>query len=903
MKRFTSMLALCAITIALFAPFGRHALAQTPKTRVVDRVVDVSGNPRRGFVTFILTQKTASGPAGIVSTGSSVSASLDSAGRFDVSIYSGTALNPKGYFQVWFSDSSTGTKELLGIYDIPATSSIVTLAPYKVTDTNLAVQYTFASQADVTALIAAVSTYTLNQLNAVSRTNNVVQKYQTSSGNFIDSSVTDGASAVAVSKNLAVTGNQTVSGNSTISGSEAVNGNLAVGGNVNAATFTGNGAGLTGITGATGGISNTGSTTVIGDSDANGVGKISLQTGASERIGIEANGTVEIPGSVIVGGCAGTDDSTLLSGAVSTASGGWVVIPNGQTCAGSDISIPNLRIEKGGLLKPVTSHTVTLTNFQAGNYQVFTNALATQGTIAISNTIINPLWWKTNTTPGTTDMTTGFQAALTASGGVGHVHFPLTTGIVTETLTIPQFASSGSQSFATLTISGEGGFQSNLVNHASSGKPTLLINRDGVTVRGLGFWGDAAYPNDGIKVSLAGRIHIENNTILVNGNGIYLKKAQSIWVKNNYGLVSAGSSLFPPGMTGGWTSGATDSFIYCDLDGNGEYVTHLIIADNMNEGACRYQVYTKKSGTGFALAWSITGNQFESSADGGLKLINVDTFTISDNYLVEGQTNPNADYAIDIQSCRNGRVGPDYIHVNNGEIDQKMSAVRLYDSPNVQLLGAMSRLYISGGSSLGVVATAAFIDRVQDESTDHRISFDNVTVTNFTPPLNTLNAQSGRAVLYSDTTSNASYPTARLGDRIWKVTPAPADSPGWICTTASSAGALVQVTGTGPDPVVLSDYAHPTAYDFRITMLSSGATGTATYKVEWKTAGGGSYANLTNTTTTTELAHLIKNETGGGGPSVSFAVRWPTGVSYVSGDQWTLTAVIAPVWTPMADLQ
>lgn len=100
----------------------------------------------------------------------------------------------------------------------------------------------------------------------------------------------------------------------------------------------------------------------------------------------------------VVAKCAGTDDSSALIDAVKTANGGFVVITAGQTCAGRDISIPDLQIEKGGLLKPVTSHTVTLSeNFEAGPYQVFTNALTGQGTISFSGNSslreVYPEWW------------------------------------------------------------------------------------------------------------------------------------------------------------------------------------------------------------------------------------------------------------------------------------------------------------------------------------------------------------------------------------------------------------------------------------------------------------------------------------------------------------------------------
>jgi hypothetical protein len=61
-------------------------------------------------------------------------------------------------------------------------------------------------------------------------------------------------------------------------------------GNING-TFVGNGAGLTGIGTGTGGVINTGSTTIGADSDADGVGKISFQIAGVEVAAIENDGT------------------------------------------------------------------------------------------------------------------------------------------------------------------------------------------------------------------------------------------------------------------------------------------------------------------------------------------------------------------------------------------------------------------------------------------------------------------------------------------------------------------------------------------------------------------------------------------------------------------------------------
>ena len=65
-----------------------------------------------------------------------------------------------------------------------------------------------------------------------------------------------------------------------------------------AATFTGDGSGLTGIATGTGGVTNTGSTTIGADTDQNGVGEIALQTGLVTRMTITAAGDIKL-GSIV----------------------------------------------------------------------------------------------------------------------------------------------------------------------------------------------------------------------------------------------------------------------------------------------------------------------------------------------------------------------------------------------------------------------------------------------------------------------------------------------------------------------------------------------------------------------------------------------------------------------------
>ncbi|HEY0098388.1 MAG TPA: Ig-like domain-containing protein [Pyrinomonadaceae bacterium] len=189
---------------------GTVTLAVTnAKTRIID-TIDPSMATGATGITFILTQA-ATSPGGLIPKGSSVSASVNSLGQFDISVYPSRSLTPAAYYQVWLKTSNLG-QVLMGVYDIPLSTTTITLSPYKVTDTNLALQYSFASQAAVAGLVGAAATATTNTLLGTNPTNNALQKYNSGTGKFTNSTITDNGTAVTVAANTTVSGSVTTTG-------------------------------------------------------------------------------------------------------------------------------------------------------------------------------------------------------------------------------------------------------------------------------------------------------------------------------------------------------------------------------------------------------------------------------------------------------------------------------------------------------------------------------------------------------------------------------------------------------------------------------------------------------------------------------------------------------------------
>jgi hypothetical protein len=344
------------------------------KTRVVDTLTDPNGAPLAGKVTFILTQP-ATGPSGLITASSSVSANLDSAGRFDIQVYPCTALSPQAFYQVYYYPAAGAARgELVGVFNIPASNTTVTLSPYRVTDTNLAARYTFADKASVDGLTSAVATQSLAAITGT--TPNRITKID-ANGKLADSPISDGAEAVTVSKKVVVAGDlqaqnyvgiqnshlppilseKTIS-NSTLQNpaiTGTVQGNATVQGTLTAQNLVGNCSGCTGLTGATGGVANAGSTTAGADTDVDGIGVLDLQTRNLTRARIENDGRLTLFSAL---GLYTTAKAALPASGV-----------NGLIAKSSD-GTRDLHINFGNYWYPINSGTVIVEAFGCrGDYQ------------------------------------------------------------------------------------------------------------------------------------------------------------------------------------------------------------------------------------------------------------------------------------------------------------------------------------------------------------------------------------------------------------------------------------------------------------------------------------------------------------------------------------------------------
>lgn len=140
-----------------------------------------------------------------------------------------------------------------------------------------------------------------------------------------------------------------------------------------------------------------------------------------KRSGTTVTADYPVPGVMV--GCGGVDDTAALL--LVNGTGQPIQIPAGKTCATTTaaFTVP-IRIEKGGLLKPLTSNTATLASVEAGDYQIFPVGF---GTIAMTGPAphVNVAWFgPANAANGSATISTAFDVAMGAASPSATLYFP-----------------------------------------------------------------------------------------------------------------------------------------------------------------------------------------------------------------------------------------------------------------------------------------------------------------------------------------------------------------------------------------------------------------------------------------------------------------------------------------------
>lgn len=187
-------------------------------------------------------------------------------------------------------------------------------------------------------------------------------------------------------------------------------GAITASGIVTGSAFVGDGSGLTGIASGTGGVTNTGSTTIGADTDSDGVGVIALQTRGTTRLTVENSGDVSINRHLLMSNdfaLKGKDSAAAEFNILHTSTANNVSLSTPSLGGSLQLSIPNATGNFQFFANSI--EVVTITN----NGKVGIGSTSPQGILHVTTGSDIAYFSRTANDAGTTDPAIGIACDST----------------------------------------------------------------------------------------------------------------------------------------------------------------------------------------------------------------------------------------------------------------------------------------------------------------------------------------------------------------------------------------------------------------------------------------------------------------------------------------------------------
>jgi hypothetical protein len=270
--------------------------------------------------------------------------------------------------------------------------------------------------------------------------------------------------------------------------------------------------------------------------DGSGTNTFSRETstGATltiNKIGYEVNALQAYGGGVLLTNATLTACLTAIGtttkATVFLAPGTWTFSANLDYSSYTNITF---KLPPGAIISH-GSYTLNIPNIEAGLYQIFTGTGAV--TISGSTKTTYPEWFGTNTTPGTTDMTSALQYAITALSSGGVVKLSTTTYAFTN----------------------------------------IAITTANTTIEGDG-WGSILYSTNADTGDTP-------TNLLVQANGVQLKNFKTTWKTLPSALVISGDWVIENNVIGVGVNPSAANTYYYDI-----VIDHVYVLGGKTHGIC-----------------------------------------------------------------------------------------------------------------------------------------------------------------------------------------------------------------------------------------------------------------------------------------------------------------------------